>query len=122
MNYWTICWKCDDKIEGQKNSNYIKTRNGNFDLCPLCYKSFIEHNIEFIQPERTKKEEIKRSFYQALSTWHDKLMEENQVSAPGGHKKVPPVLIHKGSFIDECDACKQILDINFCLNCEKNVY
>ncbi len=117
---WTRCWKCKQEIKNPSESNYIKTRSGNFDLCTECYIAFIEHNKDLIQSERSRKHEIERSLYTAVSDWHDKLMDEGHKFITNfGRNKVPPVMQHKGSSYHDCDTCKEILSTRCCEKCEK---
>lgn len=107
---WTYCWKCEAEIYSGPDCNYLKTRDGNFSLCPVCYSQFIDHNKEFIRPERSYKEELERTFCKALSILHEKLVDEEECIG-WGPNDIPPVLIHEGRFYFDCPSCQEVLSL-----------
>jgi hypothetical protein len=120
---YSYCWKCEKEIFTNKECNYFKSRDGNYSFCDECYKQFLNNNKEFIRPERSKREELKRSLYEALSNFHDYMIKERD----GGpiHRSyetsAPTFLIHKNKFWRECDACIEILSIRCSEHCGNTV-
>jgi len=117
-NYWTICWKCNERIKDREDSNYVKTRNGNFDFCSTCYNQFIQNNNQFMQPERSKQEELENSYLWGIKLVHDHIMNERGVPYRVKHN-VPPVLIHRGEDIYDCGACQEMIKFK-CYECVKS--
>lgn len=117
---WTTCWKCEKQIKSQADCNFIKSRNGNFDYCPSCYDEFINHNKEFIRPERSKREELKRSLRHALSNFHDEMFQLKKAIYKTS-KNIATTLIHKQEEFYDCEVCKEILSMRCSEHCGNTV-
>lgn len=113
---WSFCWKCEGPIYSQADCNYLKSRDGNYNFCPTCYTDFLQASAQFIRPERSKREELKRSLNIAMSDFHDK-MEEEGVPIRPGHDNHPTFLIHEEGFWGDCDACREILSMRCSEQC-----
>lgn len=111
---WTKCWKCEKPIKNQSDCNYLKSRYGNFDYCSLCFEEFIIHNKEFVRPERSKREELKRSLHIALSDFHEKMFESKSTIRSNN---ISTFLIHKEKHFFDCEVCKEILSMRCSEHC-----
>lgn len=117
--HYSQCWKCENYIESAKECNYLKIRDGNYSLCPLCYDFFLKHNVEVLRPERSRQEELKRSLYMAMELLHDSLTERYNSAMPRsglshrGGDNLPTVLIHIKGWWGKCDVCQEILSTRY---------
>lgn len=88
---YTTCWKCENDIETQRDCNYVKTRDIDISLCPICYVNFKDIAKDFLQIEKRKVNDIAWTLRRALYEVHTK-----------------PPLPHAYDF-DECKKCSQAL-------------
>lgn len=119
VGYYTKCWNCDCKIKDASGCNYIKTRDGNLNLCDKCYSSFLEDNKKLFVSQKGKDQEIERSLHFAMDLFHDKIMEDHEGEVFANRDSVRAVLKHTGSFSHNCESCKEILNYRRHLNNEK---
>jgi len=104
-NRWTWCWKCNQDIMTQVDCNYLKIRDGDFSFCPSCYKDFLEHNTEFILPDKIQQQELQYALFRALVDYHDKMVVKNEK----GRKSLVKTLHHSGDSLYDCPFCQKII-------------
>lgn len=108
-SFWTVCWKCEEKIKTKEDCNYLKCRDGHYDFCPSCYEEFLSKTTEFIRPERSKRDELKRSLNHAMYDFHEKMYKQGEPLIASWTTKAPSLFVHKEEDFSDCEVCKEIL-------------
>jgi hypothetical protein len=77
---------------------------------PAHYDKFLTITKEFIMPEKSKADELRRSFWIAVELFHETMMEREAPIRRNGRQKAPTTLVHNDKNWGNCEVCKEMLE------------
>jgi hypothetical protein len=117
---WSACWKCESDIMSREECFFLKSRDGDFNYCRVCYDAFLAASKDFIRPERSKREELKISLHTAISNFHDNMVKR-EAPLRMGPSRGKPILVHKDAYWRDCEVCREILSMRCSEHCGNTV-
>ena len=112
---WSTCWKCVSDIYGSANCHTIRVRDKKYNFCLSCFQEYLEATKGFIQPDRSKREELKKSLDVALRDYHFRIIVED------GQLNKTDILIHDGEDWRDCSVCRDIISMRCSEHCGNTV-